>query len=185
VKPAYVEDHELVGQMAQGDANALGELFTRYGSLLMGLALRIVRHHAEAEDLVHDVLLEAWKSAASFDPRRGNVRTWLTVRMRSRAIDVIKSARMARNAGSDGLVGVVAAPKTADAKDVYANARLATGLSALSDEQRSALELAYFDGLTCAEIADRQGIPVGTVKSRTAHALAKLRATFGADGGGV
>jgi RNA polymerase sigma-70 factor, ECF subfamily len=176
VNTVGAEDQELVRQMALGESAALGELFARYGGMLLGLALRIVKHQAEAEDLVHDVLLEAWKSADSFDPRRGNVRTWLTVRMRSRAIDVIKSARLARNAGAEPL-GYTLTEST-PIVDVYANSRLAQGMLALSAEQRSALELAYFEGLTCAEIADRQGIPVGTVKSRTAHALAKLRAGF-------
>ncbi|HPH68770.1 MAG TPA: sigma-70 family RNA polymerase sigma factor [Kofleriaceae bacterium] len=162
-------------------ADALSELYRRYGGLLLGLAMRILRSSAEAEDLVHDVFLEAWKNAAGYDPQRASVRTWLTVRMRSRALDVIKSARVSRNAGADPLLALVEQPITAT--DVHANSHLHEGLAGLSHEHRVTLEAAYFDGLTCAEIAARDGVPLGTVKSRTANALAKLRVVFAEKGG--
>ena len=174
-------DEQLVATMAAGDgdpaaADALSELYQRYGGLLLGLGLRILRNSAEVEDVVHDVFLEAWKNASSYDPARASVRTWLTVRMRSRALDVVKSARVKRNAGAAPLDSAID-PKIL-MKDTHAETTLHRGLSALSQEQRSALELAYFDGLSCAEIAERETIPMGTVKSRTAKALMKLRALF-------
>lgn len=174
-------DELLVATMAAGSddpaaADALSELYQRYGGLLLGLGLRILRNTAEAEDLVHDVFIEAWKNAAGYDPARASVRTWLTVRMRSRALDVIKSARIKRNAGAEPLVSApdhkVAMP------DIHAETTLHRALAGLSLEQRAALELAYFDGLSCAEIAERERIPVGTVKSRTANALVKMRLMF-------
>lgn len=175
-----VTDEQLVAIIAAGDgdpaADALSELYQRYGGLLLGLGLRILRNSAEAEDVVHDVFLEAWKNASGYDPARASVRTWLTVRMRSRALDVIKSARVKRNAGAEPLV--LAIDPTISIKDTHAETTLHRGLAALSPEQRSALELAYFDGLSCAEIAERETIPMGTVKSRTANALVKLREMF-------
>ncbi len=173
-------DEQLVAIIAAGDgdpaADALSELYQRYGNLLLGLGMRILRNLSEAEDVVHDVFLEAWKNASGYDPSRASVRTWLTVRMRSRALDVIKSARVKRNVGADPLV--MAIDPTISMKDTHAEATLHRGLAALSQEQRSALELAYFGGLSCAEIAEHETIPVGTVKSRTANALVKLREMF-------
>ena len=174
-------DELLVAAMAAGNddpaaADALSELYQRYGGLLLAMGLRILRNSAEAEDLVHDVFLEAWKNAAGYDPARASVRTWLTVRMRSRALDVIKSARIKRNAGAEPLVSVVGSEH--GMADIHAETNLHRALAELSNQQRAALELAYFDGLSCAEIAERERIPVGTVKSRTANALAKLRLMF-------
>src|SRR5262252_10544872 len=97
------EDEVLVAAMAAGDRAALATLYERHGSLLLGLALRIIREKREAEDLLHDVFLEAWRSAKDFDPKRGRVRTWLAIRMRSRALDLQKSARVSRNKGDGGL----------------------------------------------------------------------------------
>src|SRR5512140_792397 len=88
------QDEGLVVAMAAGDRQALATLYERHSALLLGLALRIVREKREAEDLLHDVFLEAWRSAKDFDPKRGRVRTWLAIRMRSRALDLQKSARV-------------------------------------------------------------------------------------------
>jgi RNA polymerase sigma-70 factor (ECF subfamily) len=169
------DDVALVAAMVAGDTNALSRLYERHAPLLLGLALRIVRDRREAEDLLHDVFLEAWRSARDFDPKRGRVRTWLAIRMRSRALDLQKSARVARNAGDVGLeiVPDVAERSTPD------HARVRSALGELGADQRRVLELAYFEGLTCTEIAVKIAIPVGTVKSRLAAALARLRELFG------
>src|SRR5882762_4110683 len=101
------DDEVLVAAMAAGDRGALATLYERHASILLGLAIRIVRERREAEDLLHDVFLEAWRSAKDFDPKRGRVRTWLAIRMRSRALDLQKSARVSRNTGDGGLDLVV------------------------------------------------------------------------------
>src|SRR5262252_9903085 len=101
------DDVRLVAAMVAGDAEALARLYERHAPLLLGLAMRIVRDRREAEDLLHDVFLEAWRSAKDFDPKRGRVRTWLAIRMRSRALDLQKSARVSRNTGDGGLDLVV------------------------------------------------------------------------------
>src|SRR4029078_4644181 len=157
-------DEVLVAAMAAGDRAALATLYERHASLLLGLALRIVRERREAEDLLHDVFLEAWRTAQEVDPKRGRVRTWLAIRMRSRALDLQKSARVSRNAGDAGLELLVDDAHHANPGD----ARVRAALAELGADQRRVLELAYFEGLSCTEIAARISIPVGTVKSRVA-----------------
>jgi RNA polymerase sigma-70 factor (ECF subfamily) len=164
-------DAELVAKMASGDRSALAELYERHSPIMLGLAMRIVRSRLEAEDLLHDVFLEAWRSAKDFDPKRGRVRTWLAIRMRSRALDLQKSARVSRNAGDSGLELLV------DERDGASpdHARVRAVLAELGADQRKVIELAYFEGLSCTEIATRVSVPVGTVKSRIAAGLDRLR----------
>lgn len=164
-------DAQLVAAIARGDRSALASLYDRHSGILLGLAMRIVRDRREAEDLLHDVFLEAWRSAKDFDPKRGRVRTWLAIRMRSRALDLQKSARVSRNAGDAGL-DLLVDDKEGASPD---HARVRAALAELGSDQRRVLELAYFEGLSCTEIAARVSIPVGTVKSRIAAGLDRLR----------
>jgi RNA polymerase sigma-70 factor (ECF subfamily) len=166
--------------MARGDASALGALYDVYAPLLLALAQRILGSRSEAEDLVHEVFLEAWRHAADYDSERGTVRAWLVLRTRSRALDVRKSAAVARTvrvgdstwfeqlAGSgDGL---------APSPD---RERVRRALLNLPEEQRAVLLLGYFEGLSSSEIAERMALPIGTVKSRVAAGLSRLRAALG------
>lgn len=164
-------DAELVAAMARGDRDAMAALYERHSGVLLGLAMRIVKNRREAEDLLHDVFLEVWRSAKDFDPKRGRVRTWLAIRMRSRALDLQKSARVSRNAGDAGLDVLVDDSDHASPD----HARVRAALVELGPDQRRVLELAYFEGLSCSEIAERVAIPVGTVKSRIAAGLDRLR----------
>lgn len=173
--PATDPDVELVRAMAAGNQDALAALYERYSDVMLGLAMRVVRNRREAEDLLHDVFLEAWRAAKDFDPARGRVRTWLAIRMRSRALDLQKSARVSRNTGDGGLEHVVA--ETAAPSPDHAKVRAA--IAELPKEQRQVIELAYFDGLSCSEISERLSVPVGTVKSRLSAAMSKLRAFLG------
>jgi RNA polymerase sigma-70 factor (ECF subfamily) len=174
--PEDADDEVLVAAMAAGDRAALATLYERHSALLLGLAMRIVRERREAEDLLHDVFLEAWRTAKDFDPNRGRVRTWLAIRMRSRALDLQKSARVSRNTGDVGLDQQVddAEPASPD------HGRVRSALAELGPDQRRVLELAYFEGLSCSEIAARVAIPVGTVKSRIAAGLDRLRSGLAA-----
>ena len=166
-------DAELVAAMARGDRDAMAALYERHSGVLLGLAMRIVKNRREAEDLLHDVFLEVWRSAKDFDPKRGRVRTWLAIRMRSRALDLQKSARVSRNAGDAGLDVLV--DDGDHASSLGDHARVRAALVELGPDQRRVLELAYFEGLSCSEIAERVAIPVGTVKSRIAAGLDRLR----------
>jgi RNA polymerase sigma-70 factor (ECF subfamily) len=172
------EDAAWVANMADGDRGALGQLYARYSSLLLGLALKIVRERREAEDLLHDVFLEAWRAARDFDPKRGRVRTWLAVRMRSRALDQQKSARVSRNTGDGGL-DLLVDDRAVGSPD---HQRVRAALGDLGDDQRRVLELAYFEGLSCSEISARIATPIGTVKSRLAAGLERLRKCFSPGG---
>ena len=165
------DDAVLVEAMAKGDRDALAALYARHASLLLGLAVRIVRERREAEDLLHDVFLEVWRAAKDFDPKRGRVRTWLAIRMRSRCLDHQKSARVSRNAGDAGLEVVVDDREKSNPD----HGRVRTAVGTLGDEQRQVVELAYFDGLSCSEIATKIAKPIGTVKSRLAAGLRRLR----------
>ena len=136
-----------------------------------------MRERREAEDLLHDVFLEVWRTAKDYDPERGRVRTWLTIRMRSRALDLQKSARVSRNVGDDSVIDRVASDS--DIADSPDRSRVRKALASLPVEQRQVLELGYFEGLSCSEIAERIGTPIGTVKSRVAAALGKLRQSLG------
>src|ERR1041384_6981028 len=178
--PDDAEDEALVAAMAAGDRGALATLYERHAALLLGLALKIVRERREAEDLLHDVFREAWRTAKDFDPKRGRVRTWLAIRMRSRALDLQKSARVSRNTGDGGLELLVDEAEGSSPD----HRRVRSALAELGSDQRRVLELAYFEGLTCAEIAQRVAIPIGTVKSRLAAGLDRLRSGLNARGPG-
>jgi RNA polymerase sigma-70 factor, ECF subfamily len=178
------EDEALIRRLAGGDAAALATLYDRYASLLLALGRRIVRDGREAEDLVHDVFLEIWRQAGDFDPDRGSVRAWMLMRMRSRALDRKKAPRLARavsleegrladHHGSGG-AGGGEDPALGPDRD-----RVRRVLAELPPEQRTVLELGYFEGLSSSEIADRVAAPIGTVKSRVAAGLNKLRAGLG------
>jgi RNA polymerase sigma-70 factor, ECF subfamily len=175
------EDAELVIALSRGDRSALAALYDKYASFLMSLAMRVVRDRREAEDLLHDVFLEAWRSAVDYDPSRGRVRTWLAVRMRSRALDRQKSARVSRRAGDESVLERVESEGAAnDIERSPDQQRVRTALGELSADQRQIVELAYFDGLSCSEIANQIAVPIGTVKSRMAAAMARLRAAVAA-----
>lgn len=169
-------DEALVRAIANGDTRALAALYDRHAPLMLGLARRIVLGKTEAEDIVHDVFVEAWRRAADYDESRGSVKAWLLLRTRSRALDFRKSAAVARTVptGDGEWLGALADPR-ADDSEAPDRARLRQRLSALNAEQREVLWLGYFEGLSSSEMATRVGVPIGTIKSRVAAALAALR----------
>jgi RNA polymerase sigma-70 factor (ECF subfamily) len=169
-------DGDLVRKVANGDRSALGRLYDRFAPTLLAVGLRIVGEPREAEDLVHDVFLEAWRAAGDYDAARGSVRAWLLMRMRSRALDRRKAPRTSRQVSLEP-EALPEAPSTGEDPSLAPDrARVRQALSALPPEQRAVLELGYYEGLSSTEIAARVAVPVGTVKSRVAAGLAKLRA---------
>jgi RNA polymerase sigma-70 factor (ECF subfamily) len=174
---AHETDEELVRKVANGDRAALGPLYDRFAPLLLAVGQRIVGEAREAEDLLHDVFLEVWRAAGDYDAARGSVRAWILMRMRSRALDRRKAPRLSRHAN----VAAETLPEAAahlgeDPLLSPDRARVRRALAELPPEQRAVLELGYYEGLSSAEIAARVAVPVGTVKSRVAAALSKLRA---------
>jgi RNA polymerase sigma-70 factor, ECF subfamily len=173
------EEAELLRATALGDEAAFARIYDRYGPILLGLLLRILRSRAEAEDVLQEVFLQVWQRAHSFDPSRGRAFTWLVTLARSRAIDRLRSVdsreraalRSAEDAPPDSAPAEWAegaAIRTERAEAVRA------ALSELPEEQRQVLLLAYLEGMSQSEIAAAKGQPLGTVKTRTRSALRKL-----------
>lgn len=179
-------DEQAWTAVAKGDVQALTGLYDRYAGMLVGVAYRVLGNRQDAEDLVHDVFVEAWGCAGDFDARRGTVRRWLLVRLRSRAIDRLRSLALLdrhRRREADGMDAERAGNEPGLEWSREDGDRLRAVLRTLPDEQRSLVELAYFDGLSHAELAMRVGAPVGTVKSRLFAAMDKLRRGLGASRG--
>jgi RNA polymerase sigma-70 factor (ECF subfamily) len=172
--PSLADDAALVASVVRGDRGALAALYDRHSAILMAVGLRIVGDRAQAEDLLHDVFIEAWHQAATFDSTRGTVRAWLVTRMRSRALDRrnagTRSARILKSAAEESPTS--AAPPETTGTD---RERVRRMVVALPDELNAVIGMAYFEGLTSAQIAERLNVPIGTVKSRTARAVALLK----------
>ena len=172
-------DQAALARMAQGDGDAVAELYDRHARPIYSLALRILGDTTEAEDVVQDVFSQAWRQAARYNASRGAVGAWLLTLARSRAIDRLR-ARRSRPVGAtdDRAVGqVVDAAPPVDSQVLSSEhvARVRAALDELPMLQRAAIELAYFEGLTHAEIAARLEQPLGTVKTRIRLAMLKLR----------
>lgn len=179
VPASALDDVAIVHAMARGDSAALARLYDRHSGGMLALARRIVGRGPEAEDVIHDVFLDAWRHASDYDATRGSVKSWLLLRTRSRSLDVQKSARVSKRAG--GLDDTWLAELSAAGVDGAAGSdqqRVRKVLLALPLEQREVLLLGYFEGLSSSEMAERIGVPIGTVKSRVAAALQALRAAL-------
>jgi RNA polymerase sigma-70 factor, ECF subfamily len=179
VSDSAVADRAAFDRMARGDQDALGELYDRHGRLVYSLAFRIVRDQADAEDVVQEVFSQAWRQAARYDASRGSVLGWLLTLTKSRSIDRLRGRRSRPEPSADeGLLNTI--PDAAAAPDVQAvwaaqATQIRAALEGLSVLQRVAIELAFFEGLTHAEIAERLELPLGTVKTRIRQGLLKLR----------
>lgn len=180
VEPA--PERRIVERMAAGDGDALRELYDAHARAVYSLAIRILRSQSDAEDVVQEVFVQAWRSAARYDATRATAVGWLLMLAKSRAIDRLRS-RHARPELSDE----ANAPEPADtgaAPDIQVvRGEQATRVKAALDQlpllQRTALELAYYEGLTHAEIADHLEQPLGTAKTRIRQGLLKLRDALG------
>ena len=177
---ADTDDAALVRRIAAGDERALGALYDRWSAAVYALVLHIVRDAAEAEDVVEEVFWQAWRQAGRYEPERGGVSTWLLTMTRSRALDRLRSLRRRR----EETVPLAVASETVATSEVTPHGAaelsevrelVAAALRELPVEQREALELAYFGGLSQTEIAARTGQPLGTVKTRMRLAMQKLR----------
>jgi RNA polymerase sigma-70 factor (ECF subfamily) len=173
-----LSDPQLVAGLAAGDVEALRMLYQRYGTLAYTLAVRILGDPGRAEDVVQDAFMRVWTHAASFDPDRGSLRTWLLTTVRHRAIDYLRGrpgkARHeleltpevpAHGAGSD---------PWRDVAESLERQAVRQALASLPPDQRQVVELAYFGGYTQREIAEIVSVPLGTIKGRTRLALEKL-----------
>jgi RNA polymerase sigma-70 factor (ECF subfamily) len=175
-----ISDADLLRAVARGDEESLGAIYDRYRTILFGLLFRILGNRAEAEDVLQEVFVQVWQKARDFDESRGKAFTWLVTLTRSRGIDRLRSlgsrARVADEAAKE------ADDMIADAvEDAINNERgevVRAALKELSETERAALLMAYFDGFSQSEIAERTNTPLGTVKTRMRTGMAKLRETL-------
>jgi RNA polymerase sigma-70 factor (ECF subfamily) len=174
------EDVECLRRVASGDGDAAARLYDRHARALYSLILRIVGDEGDAEDVMQEVFAQAWRQASRYDPSRGVVAAWLLMMARTRAIDRLR-ARQARPSvdglGDERLADVPAGLRdaAADMIDAEQASRVRHALQGLPLLQRLAIELAYYEGLTQREIAERLEEPLGTVKTRMRTGLLKLR----------
>ena len=163
----------LLRRLAAGDPQALGEFYDLYAGLVNGLALRILRDASDAEDVVQEVFVQVWRQASRFDPDRGTPEAWLCTMARTRALDRLRRRTTRREEPEEAAPAPSTPPGSAEAIAVR------KALDGLSVDQRRALELAYYEGLTQSEIAERLGEPLGTVKTRIRTAMIRLREVLG------
>jgi RNA polymerase sigma-70 factor (ECF subfamily) len=172
-------DPALVAAMVARDADAVARLYDRHAPRLLGVAYRILGESGEAEEVVQEVFLHAWRAASSFDPFRGSVLAWLIVATRSRSIDRIRTRKSSISRDETGRDPLAVLPAEGDVEEEAASRQWETicraAIGELPAEQRHALELAFFEGLTHQEIAARTATPLGTVKTRIRLGLMKLR----------
>lgn len=168
-------------RICAGEHVAVAELYDRYGEAALAVALKIVRDPGEAEDLVHDGFVTVVQRADQFHPERGSVAAWLITTVRNLALD--RARRRARRAQIAQVTLSHEPIEPPPDPEILAElgrdrVRIQAALTRLSEAQRATLEIAFFEGLSYPEIAEREGVPLGTVKSRAARALAALRAAL-------
>ena len=173
-------------RLARGDLGALDRLYEQYGAMAFSIAYRITGDRSAAEDVVQEAFLGAWRNAGRYVDARGSVRTWLLSIVHHRAIDAIRRRRPTTELPD----AEATLPDTLTLPDVWADVELRLdrdsvrrAMGSISDVQREAIELAYFAGLTQTEIAERTGVPLGTVKGRLRLGLQGLRAALTPLGG--
>jgi len=170
-------DAVLAARLTAGDDYALAEVFDALGRSVYGSALAVLGDDSAAQDVVQDVFVELWSHPDRYDPAAGTLRTYLTMIARHRAVDLVRSElrRVARQERSYRLTPVTPAPGAGDqAMAAHTAGLVRAAVQLLPASQRRVIELAYFEGLTCREVARAVGIPEGTAKSRLRLALAKL-----------
>lgn len=175
-----IDELRLVERLRARDQGALDTLYERYSKVVYAIALRIIGQPADAEDVVVDSFWQVWQQAESYDSTRGQLRTWIVTIARSRALDRLRAMRRSPLAGAEE-VNVAGREMAAD-DDPEQSAWLSQqsaivrgALAALPREQRQALELAYYHGLSQSEVAERLGEPLGTIKTRMRLGMMKLR----------
>jgi RNA polymerase sigma-70 factor, ECF subfamily len=172
-------DRDLLRRIAERDGSALSDLYDRHSQLLFGLIVRILRNRSEAEDILQDVFLRVWQRAETYDPAFGSPVAWLVRIARNRAIDRIRSRRSRPDVEPHPLTHEPAEPAflAPDETAILGQQRSAINgaLSALAPDHRILIESAFFEGYTQSELAEKFGLPLGTVKTRLRRAMQQIR----------
>ncbi len=171
------DDFALLSRVRSGDQGAMAALFDRYSGVLYSVALRVLKDPGQAEDIMQDIFIQVWRKPDAFASGRGSLGGWLAVVTRNRAIDLLRKRRP-----SDSVEDVVLISKTNTALEAERNVlmeKVRVVMAELPPDQKTSVELAYFDGMSHTEIAEKTGEPLGTVKTRIRLAMITLRKALG------
>jgi RNA polymerase sigma-70 factor (ECF subfamily) len=166
----------LVRRVSEGDQTAIAQVFDRYGSAVYSVALRTLQDTGHAEDVMQEVFIQFWRNPQSFVEGRGSLRGWLVVMARNRSIDLLRGRKPTNS--YDERVHVAAHTVPFKAEQNLTMEKIQKNLATLPEEQQQVMELAFFEGLTHMEIAEKTGVALGTVKTRIRSALISLRKSF-------
>ncbi len=169
-------DLVIVTGLKTGDQGAMAELYDRYSSVVYAVALRVLGDTGAAEDVLQEVFLQLWRNPSAFDAARGNLGSWLAVVTRNRAIDSLRKRRPETDI--ENVVLSVAPDLAGEAERARAAEKVRGVMGAMVPAQRSALEMAYWEGMSHSEIANKTGEPLGTIKTRIRAGLSALRKAF-------
>lgn len=175
---AMTSDLPLVMAIRSGDQGAMAALYDRYSSVVYAVALRVLQDTSAAEDVLQDIFMQLWRKPEAFDASRGNMAAWLAVIARHRAIDSLRRRRPENDI--EDVVVSVEPDMASEADRARSMGKVRDALGTMAMAQRSALEMAYFEGLTHAEIAQKTGEPLGTIKTRIRTGLLALRKALAA-----
>ena len=173
VLPTMPQDTELMAGLKAGDEGSLAQLYDRYSGIVYSVALRVLADTAAAEDILQEIFLQLWRNPEVFDGRRGSLGAWLAVISRNRAIDVVRKRRP--EVELDEIVVPLECSLEDDTERKRLVERVRSALGMMPALQRAALEMAFFQGLTHTEIAEKTGEPLGTIKTRIRSGLLALR----------
>jgi RNA polymerase sigma-70 factor, ECF subfamily len=168
------DDMRLVARVRAGDQQALAELYDRYSSVVYGVALRILQDTGAAEDILQDIFLQLWRRPDAFDSSRGSLTAWLAVIARHRSIDRLRKRRPETDIEDCVIAGGSDPRDETERALVIEKVRIV--MTEMGADQRTAMEMAFFQGLTHTEIAEKTGEPLGTIKTRIRSGLQLLRA---------
>jgi RNA polymerase sigma-70 factor (ECF subfamily) len=173
---AHLSDEAVLALVARSEEPALAEIYDRFGAVAYGLALRVLRDEGLAQDAVQDAFLTVWRTARTFAAERGAARTWILTLVHRRAVDLVRREQRRRTDPLESAPEPVAAEQTDQLAWLrFERERVQAALRKLPDQQREALELAYYGGFSQSQLAERLGEPLGTIKSRMHTGLARLR----------
>ena len=168
-----LSDTEIIARIYSGDEDAMALLYDRYSNVVYAVALRVLSDGSAAEDILQDVFMQLWRNPQAFNASRGSLATWLAVIARNRAIDQLRKKRPEVEAAETVIAVDPDLESTAERKHAIEKVRAV--LAGMPAEQRAALEMAFFEGLTHVEIAGKTGQPLGTVKTRIRSGLSAVR----------
>jgi RNA polymerase sigma-70 factor (ECF subfamily) len=167
------DDMGLLTRIQSGDQEAMSALFDRYGTMVYSVALRVLKDAGEAEDVMQEIFVQVWKNPGAFVSGKGSLGGWLVVVARNRSIDMIRRRRPTEQVELFALPSSTNLAREAERNSLLGKIRGV--MVSLPEEQRNSVELAFFEGLSHSEIAEKTGDPLGTVKTRIRLALTSIR----------